>query len=60
MDSENRESGGRNGEPGRPPRDSAVPGTSPPVPDEPARPSKQDDFSMLMSRHRKTLDLLAK
>lgn len=56
MDSGTRESGGRDGvtKPGGPPRDPADP-----IREEPSFPSKQDDFSLLLERHKKTLDLLA-
>lgn len=68
MNPENRRSAGREGvrDPGsscgpHPPQDSTVRGPdSPPQACEgPSCPSKQEDFRMLIERHKKTLDLLA-
>lgn len=72
MNPEDRRSAGREGvaEPGsscgpHPPQDSTTPspmgssGTAPQDREGPSCPSRQEDFRMLLERHKKTLDLLA-
>lgn len=72
MNPGNRRSTGREGvaDPGssyslHPPRDSTAPGPvgpsgiAPQAREEPSCPLKQEDFRMLVQRHKKTLDLLA-
>lgn len=68
MNPENRRTTGKENvaEPGSSyslPRDSTAPSSvgpfGKPHPEESPRPSKQEDFRMLIERHRKTLDLLA-